>query len=154
MVAGDVTGFARCLALDRATGIVDLQVSADPGEPNTPNPFDARFGRYLHSAWFVRFVYKGALDDDHEDQESKHQAFMQAIQEDIEWIVVDDRNLLKSERQFYLDQGIEAGYKSEVVVTSHFDDDAYGRYAKRNKHGLNRTKISELAETAEMPEKT
>lgn len=56
-------------------------------------------------------------------------------------IVVDNTNLTRKDRKFYIEQAKEFGYSVQLITIGEFTDEACELYASRNVHGVPLDKI-------------
>lgn len=103
----------------------ELEAAGDPEAANAP-------------AYKFDFMQ---LRQAHMDCQKK---FMLSLQQGVPLIIVDNTNITKKERHFYVQEGIKAGYEVELKVFPK-DEATVKLAASRNTHGVSADKISQRA---------
>lgn len=65
-----------------------------------------------------------------------YKAFSESVYKGIDFIIVDNTNLVRAHRLAYAELARNIGYKISYHVAGKFNDEAYKVYAKRNQHGV------------------
>jgi GTPase SAR1 family protein len=72
------------------------------------------------------------------------QKYLQALQREVPLVIVDNTNITKKERHFYVQEGIKHGYEVEIKAFPK-DENTIKLAASRNLHGVPAEKIAQRA---------
>lgn len=70
--------------------------------------------------------------------------FVMALQQGVPLVIVDNTNITKKERHFYVQEGLKAGYEVEIKAFPK-DDASVQLAASRNTHGVPADKVAQRA---------